>query len=819
LIQQKCGQVFKELMEILSINTVYKLLLVEDEILPVFQKKYRELEKVTQRACLHLDDRTIMLKPGLRMDFDRFIRSLHDINDKQKQQKETVKEAEDIISLFKKVVKSYQFNESDDTQDNYSFLFAFIENICNNISKNKNNYRYSDIVQKFAQALYILGGRNSYEFVRMNLPGALPSLATLKLSLEKAGACIGEAEFRYDALNQHQNSLNYQIAVCSEDSTGVIKKVSYNAATNTFGGFATPLENGIPKSEYFKTDSFDVLKEWFENKNKSNYLNVHMMQPLIESKPFISPFLLAAYGISNTFTAMDILNRWMWIFEKSQESNVRTVAFSTDCDPRYLLAMRLTTGFFSKLTNTSFFDRNDTLKIHLPKDWSRWFFLPSYQVFFCFQDPIHLCAELRNRMFSKVASLLIGKGEVSIEVLNKLLVTKSKFVHGLVKTDMEPTDKQNYKSCLKILDEKVINALEDIDGSLATQIYLRLLRSISLAYIEHNTPIIDRIYHSWLAVFICRIWQTWLYLVRKKDISEYHSQMPIENLFITVPALFSIEMNAHNLVAICLLVHQQDLPVSALRFSKYHSQSCEATFRNARSMSGVFSTVVNFTTEQFLKRAGKLSVLADIQNQSESGQLSCPLQFPKHHKRYRQSAASNIAVLSASTHLLTCDNIKKTIYQAYDDAYDLLSKLDVHIPLKKAKKTEMLQVSSFVRAIFDRKFKKVSCPDDESYLSDDDDESSDKFSSDINTVANSDDDSSCDDETENVSSISANSKSQFHGMRVYDTIPSSLAKSYFHVEIDGKRKYIHKQTACWLLTDTDSRLSADRLRRVQQSSS
>ncbi|CAF5040644.1 unnamed protein product, partial [Rotaria sp. Silwood1] len=109
LIQQKCGQVFKELMEILSINTVYKLLLVEDDILPVFQKKYRELVKVTQRACLHLDDGTIMLKP--------------------------------------------------------------------------------------------------------------------------------------------------------EDSTALVKKVSYNAATNTFGGFATPLEYGIPISGYFKTDSFDELKE------------------------------------------------------------------------------------------------------------------------------------------------------------------------------------------------------------------------------------------------------------------------------------------------------------------------------------------------------------------------------------------------------------------------------------------------------------------------------------------------------------------------------------------------------------------------------
>ncbi|CAF3314134.1 unnamed protein product [Rotaria socialis] len=461
------------------------------------------------------------------------------------------------------------------------------------------------------------------------------------------------------------------------------------------------------------------------------------MQLLIESKPYTSSFLLAAYGTSNTFKAIDILNRWIWIFEKSQESNVRIVAFSTDCDPRYLLAKRLTTGFFSKLTNTPLYNHNNILKIHLPNDWSGWFFMPPHQVFFCFQDSIHLCAKLRNRMLSETASLLIGNGEVSIQVLNELIETKSKFVHGLVKTDIKASYRQNYKSCHKILRDGVINALEDIDDSLATQIYLRLLCSVSLAYINHNTSIIDCIYHSWLAVFICCIWQTWLHLVHKEDISESHSQMSKENLFITAPAHLSIEMNAHSLVAICLLVHQQDLPISALR-----------------SMSGVFSTVVNFITEQLLKRAGKLSVLADIQNQSES---------------------------------------------AYDDAYHLLSKLDVHIALKKAKKTEILQVRSFVRAQFDRKFKKVSYDDDESYLSDND-ESSYKFRSDINTAADLDDDSSCDDETENMSSISASGKSQFHGMRVCDTIPSSLAKSYFRVELDGKKIY----------SQTDSQLAVNR---------
>ncbi|CAF4706608.1 unnamed protein product, partial [Rotaria magnacalcarata] len=51
------------------------------------------------------------------------------------------------------------------------------------------------------------------------------------------------------------------------------------------------------------------------------------------------------------------------------------------------------------------------------------------------------------------------------------------------------------------------------------------------------------------------------------------------------------------------------MPNSALLISNYNPQPCEATFRLTRSMSGAFSSVVNFTTDQFLKRAGKLSIL------------------------------------------------------------------------------------------------------------------------------------------------------------------------------------------------------------------
>lgn len=103
--------------------------------------------------------------------------------------------------------------------------------------------------------------------------------------------------------------------------------------------------------------------------------------------------------------------------------------------------------------------------------------------------------------------MLIGKDEVSIAFLLELLETKTKFAHGLVKIDIERKDRQNFASSLRIASDDVLSSLEDVDGSQATRIYLYLLRSVIQAYVEHNTPILERIYHAWFGVFLCRIWQ------------------------------------------------------------------------------------------------------------------------------------------------------------------------------------------------------------------------------------------------------------------------------------------------------------------------
>ena len=130
----------------------------------------------------------------------------------------------------------------------------------------------------------------------------------------------------------------------------------------------------------------------------------------------------------------------------------------------------------------------------------------------------------------------------------------------------------------------------------------------------------------------------------------------------------------------------------------------ESTFRLTRSMSGAFSSIVNFTMEQFLKRAGKLSVLTEIENQSESGQLKCRLKFPKHHKRRRKQTILKKQTTGTSISLFAIDNIRKTVYRAFDDAYNLLFTVDVNSALEKRNKNTISRVSSFVRAHFSIKF-------------------------------------------------------------------------------------------------------------------
>lgn len=165
----------------------------------------------------------------------------------------------------------------------------------------------------------------------MNLSPALPSITTLKKLILNCDSKINEGEFRFDLLQQYLHRLRVRYAFGSEDCTGVIRRISYDQATNSFTGFATPLSNGLHISRYYQTDSFDQLQSWFSSTQKSPLLNIHMLQPLPSSGQRNTPsaFLLAGYGVINTYTSIDIIRRWLFIFEECSKRNIRIIGFST----------------------------------------------------------------------------------------------------------------------------------------------------------------------------------------------------------------------------------------------------------------------------------------------------------------------------------------------------------------------------------------------------------------------------------------------------------------------------------------------------------
>ena len=441
--------------------------------------------------------------------------------------------------------------------------------------------------------------------------------------------------------------------------------------------------------------------------------------------------------------------------------------------------MKLLLGFFASLPNMKISDRSDAFEVSLPIDWS-WFFLRQRQLALCFQDPIHICTKLRNRLLSPTAEMAIGNQRISLDILLALISTSNKLKHGLVKSDIYPRDKQNFASCEKISNNSVISTLEEIPNSLATRLYLKLIRSVIVAYIDKVTSINDRLYHAWFTVFLCRIWWAWLLIERThysneilpSSSSDHFSRTvgkSIRRFFITTTSFQSIKINAHQLTYLILLVIKGSLPVESLQIFLFNSQTCESTFRSARATSGAFSSIVNFNVSQFLRRAQKLSILNRIKSESENDISTAnrtSLHFPKHRKQMSRAIASSF---SSTRSPLTKSEIKRIVSAAFDDAFELLGKIDVHNSLRKIKIHTFRDLNNFVLS----KMNSILKTADKSSLTDtsSDSESEDEFISDgsvdLEHIGRDSDDESDDYSVDDVSA------SSFHGVRVLDVEFSS----------------------------------------------
>ena len=329
-------------------------------------------------------------------------------------------------------------------------------------------------------------------------------------------------------------------------------------------------------------------------------------------------------------------------------------------------------------------------------------------------------------------------------------------------------------------------------------------------------------------MFVCRLWWTW---IQHKEFasattSKSKRRNSKENFFITLTAYLSVELNAHNLLCIILLVKGKQLPEEALNTYLFNSQSCESMFRNARSLSGTYSSIINFTVADFLRRSQKISILNGIKCDQLSQQDDTEhLSFPTHYKHKRDSQLSTLQEFDSIDQL----DVENVIANAFAQAIKSTAPLEISKLLAEHDRLPMNSLSKYVfqqmnsnSKMFD--YSTQTARDDSVEFSldeDDEPEEEDEESDRSNTGNISSSDNEIDEnivvdeeEDDRIETVKAN----FDCMRIRDRIEPRFHDSYFKMKINGQQKYMHKQSACWLLTDKVMQLSKDRLSRVIQTS-
>lgn len=353
MIEQFCGKEVVNLLQFQLIDNSMSLIEINDPFF-ILQFKSDQTMSIKEALGIYCTDEhgnySFFVLPGIRLKLEKLIRSLRTLIKPTTRSSVLFKS----LTISSELVEKYPFlidliyclESNLLTEFSIDFLSNWMSNIA---STSKNSFRYSQSVKDFAASVYIFGGPSLFEFLRLNIPGSVPNLTSVRSMLLSSKHRFIEGEFQYSRFLELVHPLGCKYAFCGEDSTAVIPKVNYDSRSNSFVGFTLPLKNGFPCCQFYSTNSLDELESWHNEVEKSSLLNIHVIQVLTSRNQItLSPFLLSAYGTNNRYNAHDILNRWSRIFDVLMAQNIRILGFSTDGDPKNLRAMRNSMTFFTK---------------------------------------------------------------------------------------------------------------------------------------------------------------------------------------------------------------------------------------------------------------------------------------------------------------------------------------------------------------------------------------------------------------------------------------------------------------------------------------
>lgn len=547
-------------------------------------------------------------------------------------------------------------------------LQKFVDSAARNADRKKAGYRFDELTKMFSSYIFMLSGTLAYESLNANLPLSVPSISTVRRYIADKGLRIIEGQMRSDELEKYLNDrkLPKKISL-SEDGTRITSKVSYDPVTNQLVGFALPLdENGMPVTFSFPAKSATEIQNHFLN--NANFISstayVQLAQPFDEST---SPFCLMINLVGESFTATNVLKRWRFQASQLKKKGITIDNISTGGDSKPLLAMKILSKIGQQ--DTSYFD-------------CEWYSCGGKVETTFIQDTVHILTKLRNRLLTCSRIFPLGFCVISVSHLKYLIEKVSKDKHLLTIYDIDPSDRQNYLSAEKICSDNSAKCLNDyVPGSEATVLYIKAMRGVLLSFLENNLQSNERIYHIWSALFFFRAWRSWLLNSEKIDPHNKKSKSlyTLKDNFISSNCYTCIELNAHALVKKVLSEDLSDDVGEVFFPNLYGSQPCESMFRQVRSFTSTFSTVVNFNMLDIMHRINKVQLQSDIINSSNGDII-----FPRFEKKVKMQHSANRTLRKLNRHSVKFE-IERAMANVILDFENLgidTSKLNFHCQVK-----------------------------------------------------------------------------------------------------------------------------------------
>ncbi|CAF5152503.1 unnamed protein product, partial [Rotaria magnacalcarata] len=210
-----------------------------DQLTQVFTFEIYELKGLKKSLGFTTSDGNFHLRLGHRKLLEHLLSLVHAkkaVSVKNRELSNNFIE-NDINKKLIELLKHQTPNLSDGY--NVSILIPWIINIFQNLKTTKNKYSYDMHIQQFALLIYMLGGRNCYEFLRLNLSGSLPHISNMESLIRNQEMRMTESEFQFQLIKEHLKSNKCNYVFIAEDATSSICRIDYDATSNSFIGFSS----------------------------------------------------------------------------------------------------------------------------------------------------------------------------------------------------------------------------------------------------------------------------------------------------------------------------------------------------------------------------------------------------------------------------------------------------------------------------------------------------------------------------------------------------------------------------------------------------